>query len=337
MVLEDVTREKRVKSSLSRYMSKEVADRLMSEDAEAALGGVRQEATILFSDIRSYTNLTEGSDAHQIVEMLNEYFSYMVDVIFKYGGILDKFIGDAIMAVFGAPFARPETDPVNAVAAALEMDSQLAFYNQQRKQRGQKLIDVGIGLSTGEVICGNIGSEKRMDYTAIGDGVNLASRLESATKQYGARVMISEFTQAKLGNRFVSRELDRIRVKGKQQPVRIFEVLAEAGAPLPAETARQLELHEQGMSLYRQRKWTEALASFKSAREVRPTDVVFDLYAKRCQHFLDHPPAADWDGVWGAQGEIADRRRGTRLAGLREPYDIFTGACRTLSAGPGDC
>jgi adenylate cyclase len=298
VVLEDITREKRVKSSLSRYMSKEVADRLMGEDAETALGGVRQEVTILFSDIRSYTNLTEGSDAHQIVDMLNEYFTYMVDVIFKYGGILDKFIGDAIMAVFGAPFARPETDPVNAVAAALEMDAQLAMYNQQRKQRGQKMIDVGIGISSGEVICGNIGSEKRMDYTAIGDGVNLASRLESATKNYGARVMISEFTNAKLGNRFVSRELDRIRVKGKQMPVRIFEVFAEAGAPIPSVLARRLELHEQGMSLYRQRKFPDAIGVFQSAREANPSDVVFDLYAKRCQYFMDNPPAPDWDGVW---------------------------------------
>ncbi len=298
VVLEDITREKRVKSSLSRYMSKEVADRLMGEDAETALGGVRQEVTILFSDIRSYTNLTEGSDAHQIVDMLNEYFTYMVDVIFKYGGILDKFIGDAIMAVFGAPFARPETDPVNTVSAALEMDAQLTVYNQQRKQRGQKVIDVGIGISSGEVICGNIGSEKRMDYTAIGDGVNLASRLESATKNYGARVMISEFTNAKLGNRFVSRELDRIRVKGKQMPVRIFEVFAEAGAPIAPALARRLELHEQGMSLYRQRQWPEALGVFQSAREVNPSDVVFDLYAKRCQYFIEHPPTADWDGVW---------------------------------------
>jgi adenylate cyclase len=298
LVMEDITREKRVKSSLSRYMSREVADRLLHEDAELALGGVRQEASILFSDIRSYTTLTEGADAHDIVEMLNEYFSYMVDVIFKYGGILDKFIGDAIMAVFGAPFARPDTDPVNAVATALEMQAQLAAYNQQRKQRGQKAIDTGLGISTGLVICGNIGSEKRMEYTAIGDAVNLASRLEGATKQYGAHIMISEYTLAKIGRRFVSRELDRIRVKGKQMPVRIYEVLAEAGPPLKPEMARLLDVHDRALIQYKERNWKEALALFRAGQEAFPLDMTFDLYARRCQYFMETPPAPDWDGVY---------------------------------------
>src|SRR6185503_13371692 len=238
VVLEDVTTEKRVKSSLSRFMSKAVADKLLAEEGTPVLGGVRQEVTILFSDIRSYTTLTEGADAHQIVEMLNEYFTYMVDVIFHHEGILDKFIGDAIMAVFGAPFARPDLDPVNAVSAALDMDAALRKYNDVRASQGKRPIDVGIGLSSGEVICGYIGSERRMEYTAIGDGVNLASRLEGATKQYGARVMVSEFTHARVADRFVSRELDNLQVKGKTRGVRVYEVLGRAGQPLAPETAR---------------------------------------------------------------------------------------------------
>jgi adenylate cyclase len=298
VVLEDVTTEKRVKSSLSRFMSKAVADKLLAEEGTPALGGVRQEVTILFSDIRSYTTLTEGADAHQIVEMLNEYFTYMVDVIFHHEGILDKFIGDAIMAVFGAPFARPDADPFNAVSAALDMDAALRRYNELRLSQGKRAIDVGIGISSGEVICGYIGSERRMEYTAIGDGVNLASRLEGATKQYGARVMVSEFTHARLSDRFVFRELDNLQVKGKTRGVRVYEVLGHAGQPLAPETARLLEAHRPALDLYKAARFQEALAAFEAARAAFPRDKVFDLYTERSRHFLEHPPGADWNGVY---------------------------------------
>jgi adenylate cyclase len=298
VVLEDITQEKRVKSSLSRVMSKEVAERMLSGDADMVLGGVRQDVSILFSDIRSYTTLTEGADAHEIVEMLNEYFTYMVDCVFDNGGILDKFIGDAIMAVFGAPFAKPDEDPANAVRAALDMRRQLAAYNEARLRAGKRPIDTGVGISSGEVVCGYIGSEKRMEYTAIGDGVNLASRLEGATKQYGAPIMISEYTRERVGSRFVTRELDNIRVKGKKRPVQIFEVLAEAGTPAAAQASRLLELHETAMDLYRRRHWSEALAAFAAGREAIPSDTAFGLYVDRCRHFLRNPPPADWDGVW---------------------------------------
>jgi adenylate cyclase len=298
VVLEDVTTEKRVKSSLSRFMSKAVADKLLAEEGTPALGGVRQEVTILFSDIRSYTTLTEGSDAHQIVEMLNEYFTYMVDVIFHHEGILDKFIGDAIMAVFGAPFARPDVDPFNAVSAALDMDAALHRYNDLRSRQGRRTIDVGIGISSGEVICGYIGSERRMEYTAIGDGVNLASRLEGATKQYGARVMVSEFTHAKVHDRFVTRELDNLQVKGKTRGVRVYEVLGRAGQPVPAETSRLLELHAPALAHYQAARFQEALAAFEAGQAALPGDKVFGLYVQRCRYFLEHPPGADWNGVY---------------------------------------
>jgi adenylate cyclase len=298
VVLEDITQEKRVKGSLSRVMAKEVVERMLSGDADMALGGVRQDVTVLFSDIRSYTTLTEGADAHEVVEMLNEYFTYMVDCVFDNGGILDKFIGDAIMAVFGAPFSKPEEDPVNAVLAALDMRRQLAVYNELRRKQGRRAIETGIGISSGEVVCGYIGSEKRMEYTVIGDGVNLASRLEGATKQYGAPVMISEFTRERLGGRFLTRELDTLRVKGKKRPVQVFEVLAEAGTPAAALVGRLLDLHEKAMDLYRRRRWSDALAAFGAGREAFPSDAVHELYIDRCQHFLRNPPPADWDGVW---------------------------------------
>jgi adenylate cyclase len=279
-------------------MSKAVADKLLAEEGTPALGGVRQEVTILFSDIRSYTTLTEGSDAHQIVEMLNEYFSYMVDVIFHHEGILDKFIGDAIMAVFGAPFARPDVDAFNAVSAALDMDAALKKYNAERVAQGKRAIDVGIGASSGEVICGYIGSEKRMEYTAIGDGVNLASRLEGATKAYAARVMISEFTHARVADKFVFRELDNLQVKGKTRGVRIFEVLGRAGEPVPAETKKMLDLHAKGLELYKAARFKDALAAFEEAQKSFPKDKVFGLYTERSRYFIENPPGADWNGVY---------------------------------------
>jgi adenylate cyclase len=298
LVLDDITSEKRVKSSLSRYMSKDVVEQLLTGEGSLALGGVRQEASILFSDIRSYTTLTESQGAHEIVGMLNEYFSYMVDVIFEHQGILDKFIGDAIMAVFGAPFSRPELDPVNAVSAGLDMNKELARYNQERVARGQIAIDAGVGISSGEVVCGNIGSEKRMDYTVIGVGVNLASRLEGATKMYGAHLMISEFTHAKTGGKFLTRELDVIQVKGKTKGVRIFEVFARAGEPVPDELKRRLDTYDQALKLYQGRRWADALKAFGAGREAYAKDKVFGLYADRCEYFLANPPADDWNGVW---------------------------------------
>jgi adenylate cyclase len=184
------------------------------------------------------------------------------------------------------------------VAAALDMQDALERYNAQRVAKGQKPIETGVGISSGEVVCGNIGSEKRMDYTVIGDGVNLASRLEGATKQYGAHIMLSEFTQARTGSRFVTRELDRIRVKGKTRPVQIYEVLGRSDRALPDEVARRIEAHERGMTAYRKRAWREALAAFSTAAEAFPRDKVFSLYMQRCGYFLEQPPGDDWDGVW---------------------------------------
>jgi adenylate cyclase len=298
LVLDDITSEKRVKSSLSRYMSKDVVEQLLTGEGSLALGGVRQEASILFSDIRSYTTLTESQGAHEIVGMLNEYFSYMVDVIFEHQGLLDKFIGDAIMAVFGAPFSRPDLDPVNAVSAGLDMNKELARYNKERIARGQIAIDAGVGISSGEVVCGNIGSEKRMDYTVIGDGVNLASRLEGATKMYGASLMISEFTHAKTGPKFLTRELDVIQVKGKTKGVRIFEVFARADEAVSDELKRRLDVYDKALQLYQGRRWPDALKAFAAGRESFPKDKVFGLYTERCEYFIANPPADDWNGVW---------------------------------------
>ncbi|RYD93518.1 MAG: GAF domain-containing protein, partial [Sphingomonadales bacterium] len=206
LVMEDITSEKRVRSTMARYMSKEVADQLL-EAGESELTGKDQTVSILFSDVRGFTTIAEKIGARETVTMLNSYFTEMVDVIFEHKGILDKYIGDAIMALFGAPFAGPN-DADNAIATANKMMVELKALNLKRADMGEPPIDIGLGISTGNVIVGNIGSIKRMEYTVIGDSVNLASRLEGANKAYGSKILFSEFTQARLSNPQLVREID---------------------------------------------------------------------------------------------------------------------------------
>jgi adenylate cyclase len=294
IVLEDVTEEKRVRSTMSRYMSKEVADQLLSA-GELELGGKEQRVTVMFSDVRGFTSIAEALGPRETVSLLNDYFTEMVDVIFKNGGILDKYIGDGIMALFGAPFVGPN-DADNALAAADEMMGRLAELNVRRVAAGQAPLDIGIGFSTGATVIGNIGSVRRMEYTVIGDTVNLASRLEGATKQYGAKIILSEMTVRDLRRPATLRELDLIRVKGKDRPVAVYESLGHR-AHEPG-MAALLERHAAGVQAYRARDWASARRSFDGALELYPTDGPAIVYRQRCDLLCTTPPADGWDGVW---------------------------------------
>ena len=216
VMIEDISTEKRVKSTLSRYMDPDLADRLLSSDGgEEILGGSESVATVLFSDIRSFTTISEELGPHRTVALLNDYFERMVDCISEHSGMLDKFIGDAIMAVFGLPVAGDD-DEDRALRAAIAMIRSLREWNAEREGRGEPVIDMGIGLNTNSVVAGNIGSPKRMDYTIIGDGVNLASRLESACKHYRTRILLSELTASRLNGIYRLREVDKVIVKGRR-------------------------------------------------------------------------------------------------------------------------
>lgn len=297
IILEDISNEKRVRTTMARYMNKEVADQLLAA-GEQELGGKVQHVSILFSDVRSFTTIAESLGARETVSMLNEYFEDMVDVILNNGGILDKYIGDAIMALFGAPF-RGEQDADNAVRVANDMLVALRALNERRAADDKPPIAVGIGVNTGEAIVGSIGSTKRMEYTVIGDSVNLASRLEGANKFYGTNILVSDITVNEMKNSPPRmREIDLIRVKGKDLPVAVFEVLGyhtEDTFPNVDETCGRFA---EGLKKYRAAEWSGAIKCFEAALKANAKDKPSTIYLERCQHYLKAPPGKDWNGVW---------------------------------------
>jgi adenylate cyclase len=296
LMIEDISTEKRMKSTMSRYMDPAVAAQLLAGGQEV-LGGKSVTATVLFSDIRGFTTLSEDLGPNHTVSLLNEYFSIMVEVITKQGGMLDKFIGDALMAAFGLPVAHDD-DEDRAVRAAIGMITALKQWNATRVAAHQVPVEIGIGLNTDSVVSGNIGSPRRMDYTVIGDGVNLASRLESACKQYAARILLSENTYKKLRGTYRVREVDSVIVKGKHQPVAIYEVLDYHTPESFPNLMDAVNYWKGGLECYRRADWERAMRAFSEAGALNPQDKLPPMYIERCQHLKENPPGRDWTGVW---------------------------------------
>jgi len=296
IMIEDISSEKRMKSTMSRYMDPGIADKLLG-DGEDILGGKSVTSTVLFSDIRGFTTLAEELGAQGTVSLLNEYFTIMVDCIQREGGMLDKFIGDAIMAAFGVPITNKD-DEDRGMRAAISMLTELTALNKIRKDDGKKPIDIGIGLNTDLVVTGNIGSPKRMDYTLIGDGVNLAARLESACKQYGAHILISENTYKKLHGTYRIREIDLVVVKGKTEPVGIYEVLDYHDDKTFPNLMEAVSCFKDGLTYYRKRKWDIAVRAFKKALSLNQNDMLPKMYIERSEFLKADPPGHDWNGVW---------------------------------------
>ncbi len=296
LVVEDISREKRLRSTMSRYMSKAVVDQLL-ENGEDSVGGVGRDVSVLFSDIRGFTALTERLGPRDTVLMLNEYFTAMVDIIFANNGILDKYIGDMIMAVFGSVKAGAN-DADDAVATANKMMCSLRELNSRRQLKGHEPISIGVGISTGNAVVGSIGSPKRLEYTVIGDRVNLAERLESANKYYGTGILLCPQTVAWLRRPALLREIDFIRVRGSTQPLAVFEAMnhhTEESFPGRDEV---LLAYAEGLSRYRQRDWGRAAACFRAASLANPDDRPSRIFWERCQQYAEAPPPENWDGVW---------------------------------------
>ena len=299
LMIEDISSEKRMKSTMSRYMDPELADQLMTAEGndDDIMGGKQSVGTVLFSDVRSFTTITEELGAQGTVKLLNDYFTIMVDCITDEGGMLDKFIGDAMMCIFGTPIPHDD-DPDRAVRAAIRMMTDLKVFNDKRSTEGKMPIDHGMGVNTDSIVSGNIGSPKRMDYTVIGDGVNLAARIESACKQYGAHILISEFTHRAVKATYRTRQVDYVIVKGKTEPVGIYEVLDFHDDESYPNLVEALGLFNDGYRSWNQGKWDQATKLFNSVKKINPDDKAAQLYLDRCSHMKKTPPKGTWDGVW---------------------------------------
>jgi adenylate cyclase len=289
----------KTRAYFEKYVSSNVVAEILNrpDEFENSLEGKRLPCTILFSDIRGFTSMTESGDSQQLVFQLNEYLTEMVECVFDQLGTLDKFIGDAVMAVWGnAASQSPRDDARKAVLASMEMIDALQRLNHQWKKEGRPLFEIGIGLNHGDVIAGDMGSPRRKDFTVIGDAVNLASRLEGLTKQYHVPIILGESVADLVRDDFVLQTVDRVRVKGKTQPVTIFTTSRKLNESTPR-LQEGLEAYEQAIEHFTHRRFSEALRNLELAQTALPRDPLVELYLSRSREYLDTPPPDDWDGV----------------------------------------
>jgi adenylate cyclase len=294
--------KRKVRGAFQQYLSAEVIRRLL--ESPELLEPRRTEISVMFSDIRGFTTISEKLDAQELAALLNQYLTGMTRIVFDRGGTLDKYIGDAVMAFWGAPIEQSD-HAVNACRAAIEMMERLAPLQRQWQAEGKPRVDIGIGLNTGTASVGNMGSSLRYGYTALGDTVNLASRLEGLNKDYGTHILVSQstfeqVTAAQEGeSQFVFRELDLIRVKGKTQPVGLYELVGARGALAnAADLDEHLAQFARGRALYRERRWADAREQFARVAERWPDDGPARVFRERCEGYLVEEPDPDWDGVY---------------------------------------
>ena len=285
-----------IKQAFSHYMSDLLIQDLLKNPEKLRLGGEKRVLTVFFSDLAGFTTLSEKLTPEEVVMLLNRYLTAMTDIILASGGLIDKYEGDAIMAFWGAPLPQ-EDHAVRACMAALENQSRLVELRQEFVRMGLPPVHARIGINTGEMIIGNMGSSQRFDFTVIGDSVNLASRLEGAGKEYGTPILIAEETYSRALDKVEARELDLLRVKGKDKPVRIYELLARKGE-LDPNKQKGYDLFAAGLEHYRRQQWEEAKGLFSQVLNQIPEDGPAKTFIKRCEQFQQTPPETNWDGVY---------------------------------------
>lgn len=291
------SQSKMIKGMFSHYVSGSLVNELLQDPDKLKLGGEKRNLTILFSDIAGFTSISERMGAEELVVFINEYLTEMTKIVINNSGTLDKYIGDAIMAFWGAPL--PMNDhAIRACRTAVEMQKRLAVLRQKWAINKDHQIQIRVGLNTGDVVVGNIGGQNRFDYTVMGDTVNLASRLEGANKQYGTLNMISEHTYKVVMGEVVVRELDNIRVKGKEKPTRVFELVGLQNDDEALQKFDNLKLYFEALELYKQANFIDAKNRFIKSSEFLPDDGPSILYIDRCQYYIDNPPEKDWNGVF---------------------------------------
>lgn len=295
-------RQKRqIKKIFSHYMSESLVNEVLKDSENIKLGGEKRVLTVFFSDLQGFTSLSEKRTPEEVVKFLNIYHTAMTDKILSRGGVIDKYQGDGIMAFWGAP-VRKDDDEMQACLAALENQESLLELREQLDKVGFPPLYSRIGINTGEMIVGNMGSEKRFDYTVIGDNVNLASRLEEANKLYSTKIIVSESTYIGTKGHFEFRDLDIIRVKGKEGHVRIYELMGRKGG-LSNKEIKIRDLFEEGLSLYRNQKWDEAIERFIMCHELDQNDGPAREYIRRCNKILKNPRLTEWDGSYIIEGQ----------------------------------
>jgi adenylate cyclase len=286
---------KRGLRSFRKYIPAELVHELLSSGREAEVGGERRTLTIHFSDIAGFTTVAEGMPPERLVAYLGDYLGAMTEPIHRSGGTVDKYIGDAIMAFWGAP-KQDDDHALHACEAALENRDRLLALNAEWESAGRPRLDARAALHTGEVIVGNVGTGKKLDYTAIGDAVNLASRLEGLNKKYGTRLMISETTWACVKDKMIARPLDRVSVKGKSKSVEVFELIGRRGE-VSADDEAFAAAFAEAFAAYVARRWPDATAKLETLLRGRPTDEAARVLLERCRRFEKEPPEDDWDGA----------------------------------------
>jgi adenylate cyclase len=284
-----------IQGAFSKYLSQDVIDRIIADPEALRLGGDSCRITTFFSDIAGFSGISEKLNAEGLVQLLNEYLSEMTDIIMGNQGTVDKYEGDAIMAFWGAPLAFPD-HAYQACFSAVQMQRRLAELREGWRAQGRHELRVRMGLNTGDAVAGNMGSRTRMNYTVMGDSVNLASRLEGANKVYGTYAMVSHYTHQAVEDQFRFRELDTIRVVGKKEPITVYELI-ETPEAVPEKKQELLRHYEGGMALYKQRRWKDAKNNFARALKLDLEDQPSKLYFVRCRAFLQAPPPDSWDGV----------------------------------------
>jgi adenylate cyclase len=289
--------KRRIMGAFQQYVPVKVVKELLEHPEKLTLGGEERYMTVLFTDMANFTTISETLPPQDLVMLINEYLSEMTEIILKYDGIIDKYEGDAIMAEFGAPVYYSD-HALKGCYTALEMQNHLKELSRRWRREGKPILTCRAGINTGKMIVGNMGSKKVFDYTVVGDEVNLASRLEGANKIFGTRVMISESTYNEVKEAIITRPLDMLTVKGRQRPVRVYELVTRKDAPIDDVLQKMLSLYRDGIEYYHNRNWELAAESFRHCLKLAPGDGPSRLYLRRVIQYAKTPPPANWDGVF---------------------------------------
>lgn len=286
-----------IRSAFDLYLQKELVEQIIEQPELLKLGGEKKELTVLFSDLAGFTSISEDTPPEELVTFLNEYLSEMTDIVFKNKGTLDKYIGDAIMAFWGAPV--PEEDHAYyACKCALEMEEKLAELQAKWTGEGLPAPHVRYGLNSGHMVVGNMGSKDRFSYTVLGDNVNLGARLEPANKDFGTRILISQSTREQVKDRLLTREVALMKAKGKTKPIRIFELICEKGTKESSKWESFVELFHGALNHYYNREWEAAEVKFEKALELKDGDMLCRIYLKNIEVFKKNPPGDNWEGSY---------------------------------------